>query len=259
MTARFAGKRVLVAGGGSIGPGIGNGKAAAILYAREGADVLVADRNIDAAEETVAMIRAEGGRARARSGDLARPEDAGAAVAAMVAAGGLDVLHFNVGTSVKGGVVETDPADWQRVFDVNLGAAYHLTRAALPVMERAGRGSIVYISSLAGLRAGPYAYVAYEASKAALQRMAQSVARDYAARGIRANVVLPGPIDTPHVTTVVAPGADPVALDTARSALVPMGRQGTPWEVAQAALFLASDDASFVTGVLLPVDGGMSL
>jgi NAD(P)-dependent dehydrogenase (short-subunit alcohol dehydrogenase family) len=160
---------------------------------------------------------------------------------------------------VKGGVVETAPEDWHRVFDINLGAAYHLSRAALPQMEKAGRGALVFISSLAGLRAGPYSYVSYEASKAALQRMAQSIAQEYAPHGIRANIILPGPIDTPHVTAVVAPDADPAALSKARAGMVPMGRQGPAWEGARAALFLASDDASFITGVLLPVDGGMSL
>jgi NAD(P)-dependent dehydrogenase (short-subunit alcohol dehydrogenase family) len=190
-------------------------------------------------------------------GDMTDPEAAAAAVAD--AGGPLDVLHFNIGTSVKGGVVETRPEDWARVFDINLGAAYHLARAALPGMEAAGKGALVFISSLAGLRAGPYSYVSYEASKAALQRMAQSIARQYAPKGIRANVVLPGPIDTPHVTAIVAPDADPQALAEARAALVPMGRQGTAWDVARAALFLASDDAAFITGVLLPVDGGMSL
>jgi NAD(P)-dependent dehydrogenase (short-subunit alcohol dehydrogenase family) len=254
---RFRDKRVLVAGGGSIGPGLGNGKAAAILYAREGAEVLVVDRSLSAAAETVAEITAEGGTARPFMGDMTDPEAAAAAVAD--AGGPLDVLHFNIGTSVKGGVVETRPEDWARVFDINLGAAYHLARAALPGMEAAGKGALVFISSLAGLRAGPYSYVSYEASKAALQRMAQSIAREYAPKGIRANVVLPGPIDTPHVTAIVAPDADPQALAEARAALVPMGRQGTAWDVARAALFLASDDAAFITGVLLPVDGGMSL
>jgi NAD(P)-dependent dehydrogenase (short-subunit alcohol dehydrogenase family) len=254
---RFRDKRVLVAGGGSIGPGLGNGKAAAILYAREGAEVLVVDRSLSAAAETVAEITAEGGTARPFMGDMTDPEAAAAAVAD--AGGPLDVLHFNIGTSVKGGVVETRPEDWARVFDINLGAAYHLARAALPGMEAAGKGALVFISSLAGLRAGPYSYVSYEASKAALQRMAQSIARQYAPKGIRANVVLPGPIDTPHVTAIVAPDADPQALAEARAALVPMGRQGTAWDVARAALFLASDDAAFITGVLLPVDGGMSL
>jgi NAD(P)-dependent dehydrogenase (short-subunit alcohol dehydrogenase family) len=254
---RFRDKRVLVAGGGSIGPGLGNGKAAAILYAREGAEVLVVDRSLSAAAETVAEITAEGGTARPFMGDMTDPEAAAAAVAD--AGGPLDVLHFNIGTSVKGGVVETRPEDWARVFDINLGAAYHLARAALPGMEAAGKGALVFISSLAGLRAGPYSYVSYEASKAGLQRMAQSIARQYAPKGIRANVVLPGPIDTPHVTAIVAPDADPQALAEARAALVPMGRQGTAWDVARAALFLASDDAAFITGVLLPVDGGMSL
>jgi NAD(P)-dependent dehydrogenase (short-subunit alcohol dehydrogenase family) len=254
---RFRDKRVLVAGGGSIGPGLGNGKAAAILYAREGAEVLVVDRSLSAAAETVAEITAEGGTARPFMGDMTDPEAAAAAVAD--AGGPLDVLHFNIGTSVKGGVVETRPEDWARVFDINLGAAYHLARAALPGMEAAGKGALVFISSLAGLRGGPYSYVSYEASKAGLQRMAQSIARQYAPKGIRANVVLPGPIDTPHVTAIVAPDADPQALAEARAALVPMGRQGTAWDVARAALFLASDDAAFITGVLLPVDGGMSL
>jgi NAD(P)-dependent dehydrogenase (short-subunit alcohol dehydrogenase family) len=259
MSARFEGRRVLVAGGGSIGPGVGNGKAAAILYAREGAEVLVVDRSGAAAAETVAVIEGEGGRARAFAGDMTDATAAADAVAAASDTGPLDVLHFNIGTSVKGGVTDTSPEDWARVFDINLGAAYHLSRAALPAMAEAGQGALVFVSSLAGIRSGPYSYVSYEASKAALQRMAQSIAREYAPRGIRANVILPGPIDTPHVTAVVAPGADPVALAEARAAMVPMGRQGTPWDVARAALFLASDDAGFITGVLLPVDGGMSL
>jgi NAD(P)-dependent dehydrogenase (short-subunit alcohol dehydrogenase family) len=256
---RFQGKRVLVAGGGSIGPGMGNGKAAAILYAREGAEVLVVDRSGAAAVETVEAITGEGGVARAFEGDMTDAEAAIAAVAEACTNGPLDVLHFNIGTSVAGGVTDTSPEDWARVFDINLGAAYHLSRAALPGMEAAGKGSLIFISSLAGLRSGPYSYVSYEASKAALQRMAQSIAREYAPKGIRANVVLPGPIDTPHVTAVVAPDADPEALAKARAAMVPMGRQGTAWDVARAALFLASDDAAFITGVLLPVDGGMSL
>jgi NAD(P)-dependent dehydrogenase (short-subunit alcohol dehydrogenase family) len=160
---------------------------------------------------------------------------------------------------VKGGVTETSPEDWARVFDINLGAAYHLSRAALPGMEAAGKGALVFISSLAGLRSGPYSYVSYEASKAALQRMAQSIAREYAPKGIRANVVLPGPIDTPHVTADRGPRRGPRGAGGGPCRLVPMGRQGTAWDVARAALFLASDDAAFITGVLLPVDGGMSL
>ncbi|RVT85320.1 SDR family oxidoreductase [Rhodobacteraceae bacterium CCMM004] len=254
---RFAGRRVLVAGGGSIGPGMGNGKAAALAYAREGASVLVVDRVLAAAEETVALIAAEGGAAEAHAADLT---DAEAAADAVAAAGArLDVLHFNVGTSVRGGVAETAPEDWARVMDVNLTAAYLTARAAIPVMRAQGGGAMVFISSVAAVRAGPYAYAAYEASKAALGRMAQSIAAAEAAHGIRANVIVPGVIDTPHVTTVVAPDADPVELARARAALVPLGRQGSPWDVAQAATFLASDDAAYITGALLPVDGGLTL
>jgi NAD(P)-dependent dehydrogenase (short-subunit alcohol dehydrogenase family) len=167
---------------------------------------------VPAAAETVEAITGEGGVARAFEGDMTDAEAAIAAVAEACTNGPLDVLHFNIGTSVAGGVTDTSPEDWARVFDINLGAAYHLSRAALPGMEAAGKGSLIFISSLAGLRSGPYSYVSYEASKAALQRMAQSIAREYAPKGIRANVILPGPIDTPHVTAVVAPDADPEAL-----------------------------------------------
>ncbi len=253
---RFAGRTVLVAGGGSVGERPGNGQAAAILYAREGARVLVADRDRAAAGRTVAMIEAEGGVAEAIRAELTDSADCAAAVAR---GDPLDVLHFNVGTSLPGGVVDTEPQDWSRLFSVNVDAAFHLSRAALPGMVLARRGALVFVSSVAAIRAGPYSYAAYEASKAALGRMARSIARAHAPDGVRANTVLPGLIDTPHVEAVVAPGADPATLGARRSALVPMGRQGTPWEVARAALFLASDDASFVTGAELVVDGGSSL
>lgn len=256
---RFTGKTVLVAGGGSIGPGMGNGKAAALLYAREGGRVLVVDRDEAAAKETVSQIHSEGGLATAQVGDMTDAIQTISTAEIMLDWGGIDVLHFNIGTSVRGGVTETEPDDWDRVFRINLGAAYHLSRAVLPIMEAAGSGAIVYISSVAAIRAGPYSYVSYEASKAALDRMARSVAAEYAPKGIRANVVLPGPIDTPHVTAVVAPNADPVVLARQRAAMTPMGRQGTAWDVAHAAAFLASDDAGFITGVSLPVDGGLSL
>ncbi|MEO1192412.1 MAG: SDR family NAD(P)-dependent oxidoreductase [Pseudomonadota bacterium] len=256
---RFKGKRILVAGGGSSGPGMGNGKAAALLYAREGGQVLVADLNAEAAEETVALIRAEGGSASAFVGDMTQADRAESAVSELVAEGGIDVLHFNIGITVMGGVGAISPDDWQRAFAVNLHSAFHLARAAVQPMTEAGGGAIVMISSLAGIRAGPYSYVAYEASKAALQRMAQSMAREFADRNLRVNVVVPGIIDTPLARALADEGEDPEEVAARRAAAVPMGRQGTPWEVAQAALFLASDEASFITGVLLPVDGGMSI
>lgn len=260
MSGRVAGKRVAVIGAGSAGPGWGNGKAAAVLYAREGARVLAVDRDAGAAEATVALIRGEGGEALAHAGDMTDRAAAERAVAAAVEGfGGLDVLHFNIGVNTRGGAETTPFEDWRRVFDINLDSAFHLTQAALPALERDGGGSIVYISSLAAIRNGPYSYIGYEASKAALCRFARSVASEYAARGVRANVVLPGMIDTPHVLAHIADGADAEAVRAARAAQVPMKRQGTGWDIAEAALFLASDAAGFITGVELVVDGGMSL
>jgi len=256
---RVAGKRVAVIGAGSVGAGWGNGKAAAVLYAREGASVLCVDRDEQAAAATVRLVREEGGEAYPHVRDMTDPDAAVVMIkAARDALGGLDILHFNIGTSIRGGIETTDEADWQRVFAINLDAAFHLTRAALPLLEEGG-GSIVYVSTLAAVRNGPYPYIAYEVSKAALCRLSSSVAIEYAARGVRANCVLPGMIDTPHVTQIIAPGQDQARVRAERAARVPMKRQGTGWEVAEAALFLASDAASFITGVDLRVDGGMGV
>lgn len=258
MTGRVAGKRAAVIGAGSIGPGWGNGKAAAVLYAREGAQVLCVDRDRAAAEETAAIIAHEGGRAQVYAGDMTDPAAAAAmAESAAVSMGGLDIVHFNIGTSKKGGVAETSAEDWRQVFAVNLDAAFHVTKATLPLLQEGG-GAFVYISSLAGLMGGPYSYVGYEASKAALGRFARSVALEAAPNGVRANTVVPGMIDTPHVTALIAGDADIDAVRATRAAQVPLGRQGTAWDIAEAALFLASDAASFITGAELIVDGGMS-
>ena len=259
----MAGKRSVVIGAGSIGPGWGNGKAAAVLFAREGAKVLAVDARREAAEETAALIRGEGGTAEVFAGDMTEPAAAAAAIETAAALwGGIDVVHFNIGISRPGGPLETTPEDWRMVFAVNLDAAFHVSRAALPVMERQGEGAFVFISSIAAVTAGGYAYVSYEASKAALNRFAQSIAVAYAAKGIRANVIMPGLIDTPHVTHHIAgkvAAAEIGELAARRAAAVPMQRQGTAWDVAAAAVFLASDAASYITGVTLPVDGGLTL
>ena len=256
--SRVDGKRVAVIGAGSVGAGWGNGKAAAVTYAREGAQVLCVDRNGDAAEETVAIIKDEGHQARAYVGDMTSEDDVAALVSALQDSwGGLDILHFNIGISAKGGVADQSLDDWNRIFAVNLTAAMLVSRAVLPGMKQQGSGALVFISSLAAQMAGPYSYASYEASKAGLCRMSASIAREYAPFGVRSNTILPGMIDTPHVTSFIGPDTDPEILASQRASMVPMGRQGTAWDIANAALFLASDQAGFITGVDLRVDGGM--
>lgn len=253
-----AGKRVVVIGAGSVGAGWGNGKAAAVTYAREGARVLCVDRNESAADETVAIISGEGHAARAFVGDMTAETDVTAMMSTLQDAwGGIDILHFNIGISAKGGVAEQSLADWNRIFAVNLTAAMLVSRAVLPGMKQQQSGVLVFISSLAAQMAGPYSYASYEASKAGLCRMSASIAKEYAPYGVRSNTILPGMIDTPHVTSFIGPDSDPETLAAQRAAMVPMRRQGTAWDIANAALFLASDQAGFITGIDLRVDGGM--
>lgn len=254
---RLAGKRVLVVGAGAVGPGWGNGKATAVLMAREGARVICLDRDADAARATVAVITQEGGCAEPFCGDMTAPGVAQAAVAFGTDLwGGLDVLQFNIGISQQAGLLDTSAEDWARVFDVNLNAAVAMTKAILPGMCAQGYGALVYVSSIAAIRGGPFAYPSYEASKAALNRFAVSVALEHATDGIRSNVILPGLIDTPHVAAYL--GSSAASTAQIRAALPPMKRQGTAWDVAEAAVFLASDAAGYITGQSLAVDGGLS-
>ncbi|MFK7752841.1 MAG: SDR family NAD(P)-dependent oxidoreductase [Sedimentitalea sp.] len=256
---RLAGKRIAVIGAGSIGPGWGNGKAAAVTFARHGAHVLCVDRDETAADATAQIIRSEGGSVVVLGADVTNADTADKVLGtAQSAWDGLDVLHYNVGISSQGGVVETADEDWARVFDINLTGAMRLSRAVLPAMRAQGAGVLTFVSSLAAVYSGPYSYVSYEASKAALCRFARSLAKENAPFGIRTNSILPGVIETPHVNAVVSPGSDPNEVARQRAAMVPMGRQGTAWDVANAALFLASDEAAFITGIELKVDGGLS-
>ena len=257
---RVQDKRIAVIGAGSVGPGWGNGKAAAVLYAREGGRVLCVDRQHAAAEETAALIAAEGGVGEAFTGDMTASADIARLVERGDALwGGIDILHFNIGVSAQGGVIETATETWDRVLDVNLRSAAQLAQAVLPGMRARNSGAIVFISSLAATRASGYSYVSYEVSKAALCRLSASIAAENAPFGVRSNTILPGMIDTPHVTAFIGGDTDPEALAAARAARTPMGRQGTAWDVAEAALFLASDAAGYITGVDLPVDGGLGL
>ena len=257
---RVAGKRVAVIGAGSIGPGLGNGKAAAIIYAREGARVLCVDCNRAAAEETKALITAEGNTALTLTADATQEADVDDMVAILQDTwGGIDILHFNVGISAKGGVADQALGDWNQIFLTNLTSAMLVSRAVLPLMKQQKSGALVFVSSLAATMSGLYSYASYEASKAALCRLSASIAKEYAPFGIRSNTIVPGMIDTPHVTKFIGPDVDPETLARQRASMVPMGRQGTGWDVANAGLFLASDEAAFITGIDLRVDGGMAL
>lgn len=260
MSGRLHGKSAIVFGAGSSGPGWGNGKAAAVAYAREGALVACVDLLAEAAQETASIIREEGGTALALAADvtdLASVRDAVAQAAA--AFGGISILHNNVGVTHMGGPVELDEEKFQTALDLNIGPVYRTAKAVLPHMIEAGGGVIVNISSLAAIRYVGYPYFAYYATKAAVNQATVALAMQYARQGIRANCIMPGLIDTPliykQISGQYASVEDMVA---ARNAMVPMGRMGTAWDVAAAAVFLASDEARFITGVCLPVDGGQS-
>jgi NAD(P)-dependent dehydrogenase (short-subunit alcohol dehydrogenase family) len=263
MGNRMAGKAVIVTGAGSIGPGWGNGKAAAVLYAREGAGVLAMDRNGDAAAETAAIIAEAGGRALAMTGDVTDAADVAAmAKACLDAFGAIDVLHNNVGILRVGGPVEQTLEDWTLVNDVNVTSAFLTCKTVLPTMVEQGRGAIVNIASVAGISWLGVPYISYSTSKAAMIQLTRMIAVEYAARGVRCNAVLPGFMRTPMVEASLAgayAGGDADAMFEMRDRQCPMGHMGDAWDVAHAALYLASDEAKYVTGAELVVDGGLTL
>jgi len=256
---RLKNRRAAIIGAGSVGEGVGNGKATALTFAREGARVLCVDRDEAAATVTAELIRSEGGTAEVAVADVVDPEAGDTVMAAMAEHwGGIDILDYNVGISRPGGVLETTDADWDAIFEINLTGAMRLTRAVLPSMRAQSGGALIYVSSLAAVYSAPYSYLSYEVSKMALVRFARSVAKENAPYQIRSNAILPGLIDTPHVSAFVDSETDPADLAARRAAMVPMGRQGTAWDVARAALFFASVESAYVTGVDLRVDGGLT-
>jgi NAD(P)-dependent dehydrogenase (short-subunit alcohol dehydrogenase family) len=252
---------IVVGGGQTRGDTIGNGRATAIRFAQEGAKVLVVDRDLESAQETASMIVKEGGEAAAVRADVTNDAECAAAVASCVAKWGrVDVLHNNVGigTGDAGPTRITDEA-WDMIFAVNVKGALHTCRHALPVMRKQESGVIVNVSSIAAVCA--VGLLAYKSSKAALNALTHSLATGNAKYGIRVNGIMPGLIDTPMAIEGIAAarGISKQTLKTARDASVPLkGGMGVAWDVANAALFLASDEARFITGVILPVDGGQS-
>lgn len=260
MTGRLSGKVALVIGAGSVGPGWGNGKATAVAYGREGATVVCVDRNAEAAAETAALVRSEGARSLALSGDACREDDVRRIVAASLEHyGAIDVLHNNVGLALLGGPVDISLEDWGRSLDLNIGYMFLTVRHVLPVMERQGAGVIINVSSIASIRWLGTAYIGYAAAKAAVNQFTQAIALQYAGKGIRANAILPGMMDTPVARVVLRPdAANEDELMARRHAASPTGAMGTAWDIAWASVYLASDEARYVNGVLLPVDGGMT-
>jgi len=251
----------VVGAGKTPGDTVGNGRATAILFARDGARVLAVDRRVDSARETVARIEEEGGTGQAFEADATREADCQAMIDEAVGVyGTIDILHNNVGIGGgDAGPAHVDEAEWDRILAVNLKSVVLPCKHALPVMRDRGRGSIINISSIAAICSTPL--VAYKASKAGINAYTQSLAVGNARYGIRANVIMPGLIETPMAIEGIskATGVAKPDLIARRDAQVPLGaRMGSAWDIAHAALFLASEEAKFITGVALPVDGGQS-
>jgi NAD(P)-dependent dehydrogenase (short-subunit alcohol dehydrogenase family) len=263
MAGRLEGKIAVVVGAGqTAGETIGNGRAISILFAREGAKVLCVDRVAERAEETVAMIAEEGGVAFALGADIVKAADcANIAAEAKARYGRLDILVNNVG--IGGGDAPAhrlEEAAFDRIVSVNLKGMWLTTKAALPTMREQGGGSIVNTSSLAAVAGG--VQFAYEVSKAGVNRLTTSVAQSNARYGIRCNAIMMGYMDTPMAVSGIASatGRPTAEVRADRDARVPLGgKMGDAWDTAYAALFLASDEAKFVTGAILPVDGGMGI
>jgi NAD(P)-dependent dehydrogenase (short-subunit alcohol dehydrogenase family) len=260
---RLDGKVAIVVGAGQTpGDTIGNGRATAILFAREGAKVLLVDRRLDSARETQEMIVAEGGEAAAIEADVTREDDCAAVASACVEQfGRIDVLHNNVGIATGDrGATHLELDAWNRILDVNLTAMFLMCKHSLPRMREQRSGSIINISSLASIAST--GMLTYKVSKAGVNALTQQIAMGNARFGIRCNAILPGLMNTPMAIEGIssALGVAKEDLIRGRDSMVPLGgKMGTAWDVAHAALFLASDQAGFITGALLPVDGGQSL
>jgi NAD(P)-dependent dehydrogenase (short-subunit alcohol dehydrogenase family) len=252
VSGRLAGKVGIVTGAGSRGPGLGNGKATAILFAREGARVLCVDLVRERAEETVGLIRAEGGEAEAFAADVTDAEQCRAMVARTGECwGGLDILHNNVGIESRTDLLEVTEEEWDRVLAVDLKSMFLATRAAVPAMVTRGGGAVICVSSVAALRG--HGRTAYAAAKAGVIGFVQSVAVQLGPRGIRVNAIAPGMVWTPMVEAM-----GPDARERRRRA-TPLGIEGTGWDVGWGAVYLASPEARWVTGQVLVIDAGLTM
>lgn len=256
MPDRLQDKVAIITGAGSRADGIGNGRAAAILFAREGAKLLLVDRDEQAVQATLEMIRAENADADAvvHAADVTSSEDCRAMVrAALDRWGRLDILHNNVGIGGRGTVEEISEEDWELVQRVNVTSMMLTAKHAVPAMRASGGGAIINVSSIAALR--PRGLTAYSVSKGAVATLTQALAVDHGADGIRANCIMPGPVYTPMV---YAAGMSGELRERRREASL-LKIEGEGWDIGWAAVFLASDEARYITGVILPVDGGVTI
>ena len=265
MAGRVQGKvAVLIGGGQTAGETVGNGRATALVLAREGARVFVVDRDLESADETAEMIKERGGVASSCQADVTSEEQVEIAIKSCVEQfGRLDILHNNVGASVAlkdGSATELDADAFDQIYAVNLRGMWLPSKHALPVMREQNNGSIINISSMA-VFSGSYPFVGYKTTKAAIIALTENIASANAEYSIRANTVLPGLINTPMaIEARVTAGADRGELVAQRDGQVPLGRKmGTGWDIANASLFLHSDEAQFITGIALRVDGGRSI
>jgi NAD(P)-dependent dehydrogenase (short-subunit alcohol dehydrogenase family) len=263
MTGRLQDKIALVTGAGCVGPGWGNGRATCVRFAEEGAKIFGVDRDLDSIKETVERVKAAGGEIEVLHCDVTDNASVAATVAACLKRfGRIDVLVNNVGGSAAGGPVEMAEEVWDSQVDSNLKSVFLTCKHVLPVMEKQGSGAIVNLASTSGIRWTGSAQVGYAATKAGVIQLSRVVAVQYAAKGIRVNTVVPGQLHTPMVEARLAKqrtGGDVEALLKTRVARIPMGFMGDGRDTANAALYLASDEARFVTGTEIIVDGGMTV
>ncbi len=254
MTGRLAGKVAIVTGAGSRGPGVGNGRATAILFAREGARVVLVDRVQEWADQTLGMIADEHGEAMVLEADVTQPADCKRIVDEAVRRfGTVDILQNNVGIGGSGSVVEVNEDTWDQVMRVNVKSMMLMAKYVIPVMAEHGGGAITNVSSISSIR--PRGLTPYTTSKGAVNALTIAMAVDHAAQGIRVNAILPGPVYTPMVAST---GMTDEQRNARRKAS-PLGSEGTAWDIAWAAVYLASPEARWVTGQLLCVDGGVTL
>ena len=262
MADRLNGKVAIVFGAGCMEAGWTNGAATAVAYAREGAKIVAVDVNPEACARTAKAIREEGGEVLEVTADVTQAEQVKAAVdAGMAAFGTIDILHNNVALNSPGGPVELEEAMWDSIMAINVKSLFLACKYVIPIFQAKGGGVITNISSIAGVTYYGRPTIAYASSKAALNQFTRAVAAQHGPQNIRCNAVLPGSIDTPRsykqLHTIWK--GDVEKMNRVRSQAVPLRRLGSPWDVANAAVFLASDEANYITGVVLAVDGGVSI